>query len=119
MSKSKGNLVMVSDLLKKYSPNAIRWLLLSNHFRKKWEYKEEDLIKAQKNIDAIEKVLALQGVPREPIATGYKDQFIKIMDENVNTPKALKFLLKLAKENSKKDLLKLMSVLGFDTKKLI
>ena len=28
MSKSLGNVVLVSDLLKKYSPNAIRWMLL-------------------------------------------------------------------------------------------
>ena len=37
MSKSLGNLVLVSDLLKKYSPNAIRWMLLSHHYRQVWE----------------------------------------------------------------------------------
>ncbi|MCR4305842.1 MAG: cysteine--tRNA ligase, partial [Candidatus Daviesbacteria bacterium] len=70
MSKSKGNLVMVSDLLKKYSPNAIRWLLLSHHWSQPWEYKEEDLIQARKNVEVIEKAIASQGVPLEPNTIG-------------------------------------------------
>jgi len=38
MAKSLGNLIIVSDLAKKYSANTIRWLLLSHHYRKPWEY---------------------------------------------------------------------------------
>lgn len=108
MSKSKGNLVMVSDLLKKYSPNAIRWLILSNHYTKKWEYKEKDLIIAQKNVEMIESSPAMQGVPLQ-------HEFSKIMNDNLNTPKALKFLLKLAK-NSSPALKNLYEVLGFKIK---
>lgn len=81
MSKSKGNLVLVSDLLKKYTPNAIRWLLLSHHWSKNWEYQEEDLIKAQKQ------VVALQGEALEA------KEFTQIMDNNLDTPKALKLPL--------------------------
>ncbi len=110
MSKSKANLVMVSNLLKKYSPNAIRWLLLSHHWSKSWEYKKEDLIKAQKNVEIIENAIASQNVP--PEATTHTQQFTDILDDNLNTPKALEFLLKLAKQNSK-DLKNLYSVLGF------
>ena len=118
MSKSKGNLVMVSDLLKKYSPNAIRWLLLSNHWSKPWEYKEKDLIKAQKNVDTIESALvspctvryrASQGVPLEASAI---NQFAAILDNNLDTPKALEFLLDLAKQKSP-SLKNLYSSLGF------
>src|SRR3989344_1187182 len=118
MSKSKGNLVMVSDLLKKYSPNAIRWLLLSNHWSKPWEYKEKDLIKAQKNVDTIESALvspctvryrASQGVPLEASAI---NQFAAILDNNLDTPKALEFLLDLAKQKSP-GLKNLYSSLGF------
>src|SRR3989344_7439486 len=58
MSKSEGNLVMVSDLLKKYSPNAIRWLLLFKHWAKSWEYKEEDLKKAQENVNLVTSIIA-------------------------------------------------------------
>lgn len=94
MSKSKGNLVMISDLLKKYSANAIRWLILSHHWSKDWEYKEEDLAKAQKEEEIIEKVLLTHSVSNN-------QQFSKIMDNNLDTPKTLKLLLKLAKQNTK------------------
>lgn len=113
MSKSKRNLVMVSDLLEKYSPNAIRWLLLSKHFTKKWEYKENDLKIAQKNVETIEDAFSSKGVPREPITTGHIRQFTQIMDNNLNTPKALELLLKLAKASRKEDLKKLYQILGF------
>lgn len=83
MSKSKGNLIMVKDLLKKYSPNAIKWLLLSHHWMKKWEYKEKDLIKAQQSIETVESSLK----------DGELKEFIKIMDDNLNTLAALKLLL--------------------------
>lgn len=54
MSKSLGNLVLISDLLKKYSANAIRLMLLQNHYREPWEYKDEDIIAAQKTIEKLE-----------------------------------------------------------------
>lgn len=101
MSKSKGNLIMVSDLLKKYSPNAIRYLLLSHHFRDDWEYKEEDLKKAQENIDLIgNSCVNLKGCKLNIM------QFQQIMDNNLDTPKALELLL----QNPDK---KIFEILGF------
>jgi len=43
MSKSLGNLVLVRDLLQRYSADAVRVLLLSHHYRDPWEYTEEDM----------------------------------------------------------------------------
>jgi len=94
MSKSKGNLVMVSDLTTKYSPNAVRWLILSHHWSKDWGYKQANLIKAQEEVEIIEKALSAY-------ADSSNQQFYKIMDNNLDTPKALKLLLKLAKQKSK------------------
>ncbi|MBI2315410.1 cysteine--tRNA ligase [Candidatus Daviesbacteria bacterium] len=109
MSKSKGNLVMVSELLKKYSCNAIRWLLLSHRWNKTWEFTEEKLIKAQKKVDFIEKILALQNNTSQ---SELIHQFTQILDNNLDTPKALQFLLRLAKQNNP-GLKKLYEVLGF------
>lgn len=130
MSKSKRNLVMVSDLLKKYSPNAIRWLLLSHHWSDSWEYQEKDLIQAQKNVDLIENVIL--GIRRQPETpeskedsgqvritqdvnrmTEENDTFSQIMDQNLDTPKALEFFLKLSKQNSK-ELKDIYTSLGFN-----
>ena len=38
MSKSRGNLVFVDDLRKRYDPRAIRLGLLVNHYRHEWEW---------------------------------------------------------------------------------
>lgn len=43
MSKSLGNLVLVRDLLQRYTADAVRVLLLSHHYREPWEYTEEDM----------------------------------------------------------------------------
>lgn len=101
MSKSKGNLVLVSDLLKKYSPNAIRWLMLSHHYREPWEFFEKDLIKAQKNVDRVEKAIKK--------GSSNLEEFAKIMDNDLDTPKALKYLLKNPNQ-------KVYEVLGFAKK---
>lgn len=92
MSKSKGNLVLVSDLLKKYSPNAIRWLLLSNSWRLPWEYKEEDLQKAQQKVDIIEKPPTSH--PGGGIRGEIDQEFLSALEDNFNTPKALEILYK-------------------------
>ena len=46
MSKSLGNLVMVSDLLNRYTPDALRVCLANHHYREAWEYHEDDLRRA-------------------------------------------------------------------------
>lgn len=98
MSKSKGNLIMVSKLLKKYSANAIRWLILSQHLRSDWEFEEKDLKKAQKEWESIKDKLVSKTIPEE---------FTKLMDQNLNTPKVLKLLIKNPNR-------KIYNVLGFD-----
>ena len=84
MSKSKGNLVMVSSLLEKYSTNAVRWLILSHHYRKRWEFDEEELARVQNKVEV------LAGDLRD----GSEEEFIQIMDNDLDTPKALELLLR-------------------------
>lgn len=113
MSKSKGNLVMISNLLKKYSSNAIRWLLLSNHWQKDWEYKEEDLQIAQRNVDLIQTVTSSSVIARNPERSRRMTwQSSEILDNNLDTPKALELLLKLARQNAE-ELKTFYKVLGF------
>ncbi|HCX25998.1 TPA: cysteine--tRNA ligase [Candidatus Collierbacteria bacterium] len=84
MSKSKGNLVMVSSLLEKYSSNAVRWLILSHHYRKRWEFDEEKLARAQNKVEVLE----------GDLRDGSEEEFTKIMDNDLDTPKALELLLR-------------------------
>src|SRR5919106_115564 len=48
ISKSLGNLIMVQDLLPKYSPDAIRLFLAGHHYRHIWQYDPEELESAQR-----------------------------------------------------------------------
>ncbi|CAN5268717.1 MAG: cysteine--tRNA ligase [Chloroflexia bacterium] len=43
MSKSLGNLVLAHDLLKTWSPDAIRLYLFSNHYRTEWQFLDEEM----------------------------------------------------------------------------
>ena len=114
MSKSEGNLELVSDILKKYSPNAIRWLLLSHHFSKSWEYEEKDLIQAQKNVNLVENAIKYANeLTNNDHAI---NTFTQILDQNLDTPKALDFLLKMTKRSAK-GLENLYTSLGFSLKK--
>jgi cysteinyl-tRNA synthetase len=73
MSKSLGNLVMVSDLLKIYSPDALRLYLGSHHYREAWSYDEKDLQESQKLADMLSQAhkavqSAVSGFPLSNVA---------------------------------------------------
>ena len=51
MSKSHGNLVFVSEIIKKWDPMVIRLAILSNHYRSSWEWDNELLVKAQERLN--------------------------------------------------------------------
>jgi len=53
MSKSRGNLVLVSKLLQGGAdPSAIRLGILAHHYRSEWEWFDEDLQQAQRRLSA-------------------------------------------------------------------
>lgn len=124
MSKSLGNLVMVKDLLKKYSANTIRWYLLSHNYRNPWEYMETDIKNCDEKIKRIEMALKIQ-TKRGKLSQIYVKKFEEAMDDDINTPKALATVEKLAekilvnKDNApdeKTTLLGILNLLGFDFK---
>jgi len=51
MSKSLGNLVFVSDLLKTYDARAIRLACISHHYRESWDYTDELMPEAAERLD--------------------------------------------------------------------
>jgi L-cysteine:1D-myo-inositol 2-amino-2-deoxy-alpha-D-glucopyranoside ligase len=50
MSKSLGNLVFVSDLLKEWEPDAIRLCVLGHHYRTEWEWRDEEMGEAAERL---------------------------------------------------------------------
>ena len=99
MSKSLGNLVLVSDLLKKYSPNTIRLMLLLNHYRKPWEYSENLMNQSQEYMTEIEKSLKdirADSTNLDLFLVGLEDDFdipktiYRLIDETIKNPAASK-----------------------------
>lgn len=119
MSKSQGNLILVSDLLKKYSPFAIRWMLLSHHYRSSWEFAENEIEKAQGNLKTIEKYIKKSQVnglrSDEYSALQKRKDFIKLMDNDLQTPDVLNYILELTQNGSKHAnvILEILQTLGF------
>jgi len=114
MSKSLGNLVLVSQLLKKYSANAIRWMLLSHHYRKSWEFTESEIKKGEKNTRIVQKYIEkIQGIESEN--EGVSKQSTTYMDNDLQTPDVLRYILELARINSKnkKAVISILQTLGF------
>lgn len=96
MSKSLGNLVMISDLSKKYSANVIRFMLLGNHYRKDFEYFEKNIIDAKFKFETIEKALKrdLEGLGKASLIS----KIDKYLDHDLDTPSALNLIYKTAEE---------------------
>jgi cysteinyl-tRNA synthetase len=119
MSKSLGNLTLVSDLLKDYSANAIRVTLLNHHYRYPWECFPEDLEVATETVGLFEQVRTLVGERVDGTDSLLHDRFVAAMDNDLNTPQAL-FLLRQAAEtvvvnhdiNTGAEILRLARVLG-------
>jgi len=50
MSKSLGNLVFVSDLVKEWDPMAVRLAIVANHYRQSWEWQSSQLPEADERL---------------------------------------------------------------------
>lgn len=111
MSKSLGNLILVSDLLKKYSPDSVRWLLLSHHYRAPWEYEEMEMIEVEKKVHKIFKKLA-EGNSSEKVENG--KLFRKLMEDDLNTPKVLEYVEQLVANKKNHEAVIILQVLGFN-----
>jgi len=96
MSKSKGNLVLVSSLLQKYTANALRWLLLSHHYRESWEFKEKELDKAEQTFARLAKLISQK---RSSADNNILWQiFANAMNDNLDTPKTLLLIKNVAEK---------------------
>jgi cysteinyl-tRNA synthetase len=119
MSKSLGNLTLVSDLLRDYDADAIRVTLLNHHYRYPWECFPEDLQVATETVGLFQQVRALAGERTEGTDSLLHGQFKAAMDNDLNTPQALLLLRQAAETvvvnhdlNTAAEILRLVRVLG-------
>ncbi len=112
MSKSLGNLVMVSDLLKTYSPNTIRYLLLSHHYREPWEFFQDELDKADQTMKQLESKIKTNKYTQKEKPN--LEEFTNALSEDLNTPKALEIIKKTIKKRNITDAKKMLGILGIE-----
>lgn len=100
MSKSLGNLVLVSNELKQYSPDAFRLYLFSHHYRHPWEYIDGEIVDWQRIADDLSMAIALSSTAGAGVydSTGHKSAFLDAMDDDLNTPIAIQHLVALGNE---------------------
>lgn len=141
MSKSKGNYFTLTDLLKKYSCDEIRYLFLSTHYRDKLNYTESAMENAVQGAEKIENALETLEFTLENASEGagpddkqflsllekHKKAFVEAMDDDFDTPRALKTVHSLVTDifkyqetgknktvlvKARRTLMELLSVLG-------
>jgi len=93
MSKSLGNLVFVSDLLKKADSRAIRLALLRHHYRHGFDWYDTDL---DEGTAMLHRLLAAAERDRGPDPTRFAQRVRDAIDNDLDTPHALDALDDLA-----------------------
>ena len=120
MSKSLGNFLTVHELLSKgVKGEAIRFVLLSGHYRAPLDWSEDALHSAQKNLDRFYAVLhELKDIVAVPSAPA--PEILDALNDDLNTPIAYAALNALVKQvasektpESKGILLASLNIMGF------
>ncbi|TVQ29300.1 MAG: cysteine--tRNA ligase [Wenzhouxiangella sp.] len=97
MSKSLGNTLIVHELLKQWPGEALRYLLLSAHYRQPLDWSEKALEQAQSTLDRLYGLLR-DYPPEQATAAADPDPAVTAaLEDDLNTPTALAALNGLAR----------------------
>ncbi len=108
MSKSLGNYIEIPELLEKHSPIAVRFFVLSKHYRSTINFTEENIKKSEKALKKLQNfILKLKEIKNNQQKKEDKiiqdkiiqtrKLFVKYMDDDFNTPKAIASIFKFIK----------------------
>jgi cysteinyl-tRNA synthetase len=120
MAKSFRNIYTVEDLIKKgFNPLAYRYLCLGTHYRSKLNFTFEALKSAQNALENLhEKVRELKSKNSEQRTKNngkrYKREFLKFINDDLDTPKALALMWKLIGDKNISSKEKYEILLDFD-----
>ncbi|MEO3750833.1 cysteine--tRNA ligase [Streptomyces sp. B6B3] len=91
MSKSLGNSVLVSEMVKRWRPLVLRYYLGTPHYRSTIEYSEEAVLEAEAGFNRIEGFLhrAVEQAGAVEPAAAVPEEFAAALDEDLGVPHAL------------------------------
>lgn len=111
MSKSLGNFSTIKQVLAKYSPEVLRFFLISVHYRSPIDFTGERLVEAQKGLERIKNLrdrlaaykdkdgaVTQWGEELLGILAKRKEEFIQAMDDDFNTALAIGVIFELARD---------------------
>ena len=111
MSKSLGNFFLVKDILEHYSPDVLRFFVLSTHYRSPLDFSDERLSEAERSLErlriAVENSNHLSKMTKSAdseadnlieVAKQAQQDFYAAMDDDFNTALAIGVMFGLAKE---------------------
>ncbi len=111
MSKSLGNNVLVTDLIDKgFDPMALRYLILTSHYRKGINFTWSSLAAAQSALDKLREFVRAARSKSQDTRTqlskekekkldGYRTRFDKAMNDDLGTPQALAVIWEMIRSN--------------------
>ena len=117
MSKSKGNVIRIKTLEERgINPLAYRYLCLGAHYRTKITFSWKALEAAQNGINHLTSSIASLEKDKNEIVNikKEKDKFLEIINDDLNTPKALAFLQDIIKDKELSDSQKYALAMEFD-----
>ena len=110
MSKSKGNFFTVRDILKEYDGEVIRFFLLSGHYRNPINFSDALMEQAKNSLGRMENckenlIYLTKAGAEGPMTSAeeerlaaydkYRQEFIKVMDDDLNTADAISAVFEL------------------------
>lgn len=110
MAKSVGNIWLIRDAVQKYGSDTLKVFILSKHYRSPIDLEDKLLLSQKQSVDKINKLLFqvekyfngfVPDVNRDSELTNLEEEFIKVLSEDFNTPKALAVIFNVNKKLSK------------------
>jgi cysteinyl-tRNA synthetase len=110
MAKSLGNFTTIRDMLREYEADAFRFFVLLAHYRSPIDFSEKALEQARKSLERIRQAAKIieeqlekaaeSSAPEQmdPVVALARAKFLESMDNDFNTPYALRAVLDLVRE---------------------
>ena len=99
MSKSLGNVILISDLLKKEYASSIRLALLSAHYRQPLNWSDSTIVESNNLIKKFRNII--QSYENISEMDNSNNEIYSILSDDLNTPEAIKYLSLLSKHAKK------------------
>ncbi len=101
MSKSLGNFFTVRDVLAKFNPEVVRYLMVSSQYRSAIDYSDQSLLEAKVALERLYTALRQQDVDESFSPSDFTERFEAAMKDDFNTAVAVSVLFELVRELNK------------------